>query len=114
MENVVPGPIVLSNLIFQHCRITRTRAKGIAIFKSSRELVDRLITRFTSLFLKVLRTRNSVQYFLDCIEITIQLFCRFFVTVFFVEIFNFIEYANIQIQRVTSHCQVSPNKLDFA
>ena len=48
MENVFPSPIVLSNLIFQHCKITRTRAKGIAIFKSLRKLADRLITRSRS------------------------------------------------------------------
>ena len=42
MENVVSGSIVptLSDLIFQRCRITRTRVKGIAIFKSLRELAD--------------------------------------------------------------------------
>ena len=53
MENVVPSAIVpiyivLSNLIFQHCRNTRTQAKGIAIFRSLRKLASRLITRFTS------------------------------------------------------------------
>ena len=51
MENVVSStivPIVLSNLISQHCRITRTRAKDIAILKSLRELADRLNSRFTT------------------------------------------------------------------
>lgn len=44
------SPIItsLSNLILQHCMITRTQAKSIAIFKSLRERADRLIARFTS------------------------------------------------------------------
>ena len=45
MENEVPSPIDPS---FIYCKITHTQAKGIAIFKSLRELANHLITRFTS------------------------------------------------------------------
>ena len=44
MENEVPSPIDPS---FIYCKITHTQAKGIAIFKSLRELANHLITRFT-------------------------------------------------------------------
>ena len=87
------------------------RKYGTNIFRShlSEEEITLEIIAKIELAFKVLLTRYFPQYFLEILhykghfELQSNFFGGIFVTVFFVEIFNFIEYANNTTRDITLH-----------